>query len=61
LKGKRIAMLFGLFFLGHLIKFYRKSPSHKACYVPLRQGLMTMDLDPYNMTLNKSEGYGPYS
>lgn len=60
LKGKRIAMIFGFFFTFHLIRYYRKAPSHKVCYVPIRKGLMKMNEDHYLNLVSKSEGYGAF-
>jgi hypothetical protein len=53
-------MFFGMVFLPHLIKFYRKTPDHKACYVPVRKGLMRLNDDPYVKLMSQSEGYGVF-
>lgn len=60
LKGKRIAIIYGLFFTAHFIKFYRKTDTHKVCYVPMRRGLAKIDEEPYNQVCNESAGYGGF-
>ncbi|OMJ67008.1 hypothetical protein SteCoe_35955 [Stentor coeruleus] len=58
--GKKVCLLGGLMFLPSLIKMYRKGPTHKVCYVPLRKGLLKLKDDPYHQVLAKGEVYGDH-
>ena len=60
LVGKRVALIGGLCFLPGLIKFYRKTPTHKVCYVPLRKGLHQFKNEDYYKAFEKGEVYGEF-
>ena len=44
--GKRLATAFGISFVLILIKYQRKSHTHKVCYTPLKFGLEQVKNDP---------------
>ena len=56
--GKRLGLVVGFFFLPVIIRWYRKSGTHKVCYTPLRKGLHQLKNDPYHQALAKGEVYG---
>jgi hypothetical protein len=58
--GKRVALLGGMCFLPVLVKWYRKAPTHKVCYAPMRKGLHQLKNDPYYQAMEKGEVYGEF-
>ena len=43
-----------------LIKWYRKSGTHKVCYTPLRNGFHQLKNDPYYQAMDKGGVYGAH-
>ena len=56
--GKRLATAFGLSFVLILIKYQRKSHTHKVCYTPLKYGLNEIKNDPEYGPVERMGIYG---